>query len=182
MGKSAFLNEIRQRLRLAGYSIRTEKTYVYWIKFYIRYHKLKHPADLGDEHVVMFLSYLANKRNVAINTQKTALNALAYLYNQFLQKPLGDLGFDFAKQGRRLPVVLSMEEVSSILFHMSDRDRLIFSILYGSGLRISECLRLRVKDIDFESSAITVCDSKGNKDRKTILSKALHEPIKQQMS
>jgi integron integrase len=181
MGKSAFLNDIRQRLRLAGYSMKTEKTYIYWIKFYIRFHRLKHPADLGDEHVVMFLSYLANKRNVAINTQKTALNALAYLYNQFLQKPLGDLGFAFAKQGRRLPVVLSMEEVSSILFHMSERDRLIFSILYGSGLRISECLRLRVKDIDFESSAITVCDSKGNKDRKTILSKALHEPLRQQI-
>ncbi len=177
MSQSPFLNEIRRHIRQQGMSMRTEKTYLYWIKFYIRYHKLAHPTDLGDAHVTQFLSYLANDRHVAINTQKTALNALAFLYNQFLKRPLGDLGFQYAKQGRRMPVVLSMNEVANILGYMNARDRLLFSILYGSGLRISECLRLRVKDIDFNKSSIIVCNSKGNKDRKTLLSKSLQEPI-----
>ncbi len=178
MAKSPFLNEIRQRIRLSGMSIRTEKTYLGWIKRYIRFHKLQHPKDLGDEQVVQFLSHLANDCHVAINTQKTALNALAFLYNKFLKRPLGDLGFNYAKQGRRMPIVLSMQEVASIFMHFSQRDRLIFALLYGSGLRISECLRLRVKDIDFDKGAVLVCNSKGNKDRKTILSKSLHDDLK----
>lgn len=182
MGKSAFLNEISRFMRQQGMSLRTEKTYIHWMKRYIRFHKLAHPKDLSDEHVVRFLSHLANDCNVAINTQKTALNAIAFLYNQFLKRPLGDLGFNYAKQGRRLPDVLSMNEVATILSFMSDRDRLLFSILYGSGLRVSECLRLRIKDIDFERSALTVCDSKGNKDRKTILSKSLFDALKQQIN
>jgi integron integrase len=181
VGKSAFLNDIRQTLRLAGYSLKTEKTYVYWIKFYIRYHRLKHPMDLSENDVVSFLNFLANKRQVTVNTQKTALNALAYLYNQYLKKPLGDLGFKHAQQGRRVPIVLNMEEVAAILHHMDDRNQLIFSLLYGSGLRISECLRLRVKDINFDRASLTVCNSKGNKDRVTILSRALFEPLKLQI-
>ena len=179
MGKSAFLNELSRFMRQQGMSLRTEKTYIHWIKRYIRFHKLSHPKDLLDEDVVRFLSHLANDCHVAINTQKTALNALAFVYNQFLKRPLGDLGFNYAKQGRRLPEVLSMQQVSDILSYMSGRDRLIFSILYGSGLRISECLRLRVKDIDFDRAALTVCDSKGNKDRKTILSKSLFSDLKE---
>lgn len=181
MGKSALLNDIRQTLRLAGYSLRTEKTYIYWIKFYIRYHGLKHPTELGDNDVVSFLSYLANKRHVAVNTQKSALNALAYLYNQYLKRPLGDLGFTHAKQGRRLPTVLSMQEVATILQYMDSRNQLIFSLLYGSGLRISECLRLRIQDINFDRASLTVVDSKGNKDRVTILSRSLFEPLKKQI-
>ena len=119
MGKSAFLNEISRFMRQQGMSLRTEKTYLIWIKRYIRFHKYAHPKDMGDEHVVRFLSHLANDCNVAVNTQKTGLNALAFLYNQFLKKPLGDLGFNYAKQGRRLPEVLSMQEVANILSHMS---------------------------------------------------------------
>ena len=179
MSKSPFLNEIRRFIRQQGMSMRTEKTYIYWIKSYIRYHKLAHPSTIGDREITEFLSYLANDRHVAINTQKTALNALAFLYNQFLKRPLGDLGFQYAKQGRRIPVVLSMNEVASILSFMNSRDQLLFSLLYGSGLRISECLRLRVKDIDFAKSALIVCNSKGNKDRKTLLSKALEQPLKE---
>jgi len=182
VGKSAFLNDIRQTLRLAGYSLKTEKTYVYWIKFYIRYHRLKHPVELSENDVVSFLNYLANKRHVTVNTQKTALNALAYLYNQYLKRPLGDLGFTYTQQGRRVPTVLNMEEVAAILHHMDSRNQLIFSLLYGSGLRISECLRLRVKDIHFDRASLTVCDSKGNKDRVTLLSRALFEPLKVQIA
>lgn len=96
MAKSKFLTEVREFMRLHGYSIRTEHTYIYWIRFYIRFHRLQHPSTLGPEHVVMFLSFLANRRDVAINTQKVALNALAFLYNKYLNQPLGDIGFTFA--------------------------------------------------------------------------------------
>jgi len=93
MAKSPFLNSIRQFMRTRGYSIRTEKTYIYWIKYFIRFHGRQHPQTLSAEHVMAFLNYLANKQNVAINTQKTALNALAFLYNQFLKQPFGDLDY-----------------------------------------------------------------------------------------
>ena len=123
MPRSPFLNQIRHTMRMQGYSIRTEKTYIGWIKHYIRFHGRKHPADLNAEHVKMFRSYLANSRNVAINTQKTALNAIAYLYNQFLKQPFGELDFQYAKQGRRLPIVLSQNEVSKILSVLNARDK-----------------------------------------------------------
>ena len=173
MAKSPFLNQIRQNLRMRGYSLRTEKVYLYWIKDYIRYHKLQHPTVLTGDHVVAYLSYLANSRDVAINTQKSALNALAFLYNQFLNQPLGDLGFKYAKRQRRLPIVLSAQEVQMILKALSGRDKIVFSILYGSGLRITECLRLRIQDIDFHKGSLTVRDGKGGKDRQTILSSSL---------
>ncbi len=179
MGKSRFLNEVRQNIRMRGYSLRTEKTYTYWMADYIRYHQLQHPADLGPQHVVAYLSYLANKRDVAINTQKTALNALVFLYDQFLKRPLGDLGFHYAKRQRRLPIVLSEEEVGLILKQLNGRNKIVFSLLYGSGLRITECLRLRIQDINFQSNSVTVHDGKGGKDRCTILSKALTQPLKE---
>lgn len=178
MAKSALLEEVRQAIRLRGYSLRTEKAYLGWIRRYIRFHNLNHPASMGATEVTAFLSWLANERQVAVNTQKTALNALAFLYHQVLSIQLGELGFKHAKQYRRLPVVLSRSEVSLILAEMRGPYRLIFSILYGSGLRITECLRLRVQDIDFEDSSLTVRDGKGGKDRKTILSHNLHAPIK----
>jgi integron integrase len=178
MGKSRFLNEVRQNIRLRGYSMRTEKTYLYWMKDYIRYHHLKHPTELNSGHVTAYLSYLANHRDVAINTQKTALNALVFLYDQFLKTPLGDLGFHYAKKQRRLPIVLTVIEVQAILNALNGRDRVIFSLLYGSGLRISECLRLRVQDINFQKCSLTVRDGKGGKDRQTILSTSLISPLK----
>lgn len=181
MGKSPFLNSIRQFMRTQGYSIRTEKTYIYWIKYFIRFHARQHPSALSADHVMSFLNHIANSKNVSINTQKTALNALAFLYNRFLKQPFGELDFKYAKQGRRLPIVLSPNEVSLILSKLNSRDRLIFSILYGSGLRISECMRLRVMDIHFSNNSLTVRKGKGNKDRVTILSAQLFEPIKQQI-
>ena len=181
MGKSPFLNELRQSLRMRGYSLKTEKTYAFWVADYIRFHRMAHPTALGSENVTAYLSYLANHRNVAINTQKTALNALAYLYNQFLDQPLGELGFTFAKRQRRLPIVISPAEVTQIINQLEPRNKLIFSLLYGSGLRISECLRLRVKDINFHAGSINVIDSKGGKDRQTILSPSLHEILRFQI-
>ncbi|MFT7111314.1 MAG: integron integrase [Psychrobacter glaciei] len=182
MSKSPFLNQIRETMRMRGYSIRTEKTYIGWIKHYIRYHGRQHPSALNAEHVKDFLSYLANSRNVAINTQKTALNALAFLYNQILKQPFGDLEFQYAKQGRRIPIVLNVTEVSAILGNMNDRNTLLFSILYGSGLRITECLRLRIQDIDFDRNSLVVRNGKGNKDRVTLLSRSLVESIKAQIT
>lgn len=113
---------------------------------------------MGAAEVVGFLGHLATERNVAVNTQRIALNALAYLYNQFLKQPLGDLEFKYASKPQRLPEVLMAAEIASILKDMTGRDKLIFSLLYGSGLRITECLRLRVKDIDYSRGSIAVRD------------------------
>ncbi|MCV6621198.1 MAG: phage integrase N-terminal SAM-like domain-containing protein, partial [Cellvibrionaceae bacterium] len=181
MSSSPFLNQIRSEIRLRGYSIRTEKTYIFWIKRYIHFHRLQHPANMGAAQVRQFLSHLANNRSVAINTQKTALNALAFLYNKVLQKPLGDLEFRHAKQERQIPVVLSMDEIHRILLALPRDKRLIFELLYSSGLRISEALRLRVKDIDFDHGAIQVCNSKGNKSRKTLLGQSLLKPLQRRI-
>ncbi|MBY8159001.1 phage integrase N-terminal SAM-like domain-containing protein [Vibrio fluvialis] len=168
--KSPFLIGVQETMRMRGYSIRTEKTYLYWIKAFINFHHKRHPETMGTEEVTQFLTFLANQRNVAINTQKIALNALAYLYQKHLHHELGDLGFCYATKQRHLPTVLSPLEISSILNQLYGRDRLIIELLYGSGLRVSECLRLRVQDIDMERATLTIRDGKGRKDRQTILS------------
>jgi len=143
MAKSPFLESIRSEIRLRGYSMRTEKTYIHWIKRFIFFHQKRHPESMGAEEVKSFLTSLAVQGNVAINTQKTALNALAFLYNQILNQPLGDLGFQHASKPRNLPHVLNKYEVGKILAALEGKYRLIFSILYGGGLRISERLRNR---------------------------------------
>ncbi len=132
---------------------------------------------MGTEEVAQFLTSLANKRNVAINTQKIALNALAYLYQKHLHHELGDLGFCYATKQRHLPTVLSQLEISLILNELHGRDRLIIELLYGSGLRVSECLRLRVQDIDIGRASLTVRGGKGHKDRQTILSHKCAEKL-----
>ncbi|SFC45962.1 integron integrase [Marinospirillum celere] len=169
MSGSPFLNSIRQDLRQKGYALKTEKTYLHWIKRFILFNQKRHPKEMGDEEIRLFLSDLANHRNVTVNTQKTALNALAFLYNQFLDQPLGDLAFNPAKKPRRLPVVMSTQEIQRVLEQLDDRNRLIFSLLYGGGLRVNECLRLRVKDFDFDYGSIVIHDGKGGKSRNTLL-------------
>lgn len=181
MAKSQLLEQVRREIRLRGYSLRTEKTYIVWIKRYIHFHRLSHPATMGPDEVKEFLSWLANDRHVAINTQKTALNALAFLYHQVLSIQLGELGFTHAKQHRRLPVVLNRSEISLILHHLASPYDLIFSLLYGSGLRITECLRLRVQDIGFDDGSLIVRDGKGGKDRKTILSRNLYDSLRERV-
>jgi len=170
---SPFIESLRRDIRLRGYSMRTEKTYLYWVRFFIHFNQRRHPAELGAQEVKAFLSYLASDRNVAINTQKVALNALVFLYHKFLQQELGDLGFTLATRQRCVPCVLTPAEVIRVLAQLSGHKRLIIELLYGSGLRISECLRLRVQDIDFDRLAIVVRDSKGHKDRQTLLSPKL---------
>lgn len=182
MAGSPFIESIRSEIRLRGYSLRTEKTYIYWIKQFIFFNDKRHPREMGAEEVKSFLTWLSVTRHVAVNTQKVALNALVFLYQKVLKQELGELGFQPARKQQRLPVVLTTEEVFKIIEQLSDRNKLIIQMLYGSGLRISECLRLRIQDICFSSLAVTVKDGKGNKDRVTLLSKqlvpALEEMIK----
>lgn len=173
MSSSPFLNTVRKEIRLRGYSIRTEKTYIYWIKQFIYFHRKQHPNTMGSEEVKDYLSSMAENRSVAINTQKVALNALVFLYHKVLNKPLGDLNFRYATKQRHLPTVLTQGEVQQIINCCSGRNKTVFKILYGSGLRLNECLRLRIQDVDLEQSSLTVRDGKGNKDRKTLLSPSL---------
>lgn len=170
---SPFIESLRREMRLRGYSIRTEKTYIHWIKQYIYFIRKRHPAELGSAEVVAFLSMLANERHVAINTQKIALNALVFMYHKVLKQPLGDLGFTLASKARSLPTVLTPDEVYKVVLQLEGRNRLIIELLYGSGLRISECLRLRVKDIDLQRLSLTIHDGKGRKDRQTIFGRAI---------
>ncbi len=170
--KSPFLRKVRQHLRLNQYSYQTEKAYLYWIKDYIRFHRYEHPQNLSDNDVVNYLSYLANNRNVAVNTQKQALNAIAYLYKNIIGNSLGQLhGITKSKKPFRLPTIFTREEIITIFQQLSGEAKLVTSLLYGSGLRISEVLRLRVKDIDLQTYSLIVRSSKGNKDRTTIISK-----------
>lgn len=175
---SPFLEMVRSEIRLRGYSVRTEKSYLFWIKKFILFHQKRHPSTMGGNEVKAFLTWLAVERNVAVNTQKVALNALVFLYQKVLNHELGELGFSLAKRQRRLPSVLTPAEVALILQQLHGRDRLIIQLLYGSGLRVTEALRLRVQDIDFANYSICVRDAKGNKDRQTLLSEATVSQLK----
>ena len=170
---SPFINSIRRFMRLQGYSIRTEHAYIYWIRGYIRYIGLKHPEDAGANDVRDFLSWLANDRLVSVNTQKMALCAVVFLYHKFLNRDLGHLGFSLATKQRSLPAVLDASEVASILSQVSGRNNLIISLMYGSGLRVSEVLRLRVKDVNIKGLSLTIHDGKGRKDRSVLLGRKL---------
>ncbi len=179
---SKFLEEVRAGLRARGYAISTEKTYLLWIRRFIRFCENEHPENVDVQKIVDYLSHLATHWNVSVNTQKTALNALIFLFEKHLRREVGDLGFKMAKRQRRLPTVLTVDEVRRILSHLDGRNRLIIQLLYGSGLRVSECLRLRIQDVDLSNFSLSIFNSKGNKDRKTILSPKLAEPLKEQIS
>ena len=162
---SPFLESLRREMRLRGYSLRTEKTYLLWIKKYIYFINKQHPKDTGKAEVVAFLSMLDNERHVAVNTQKVALNALVFMYHKVLDQQLGDLGFTLASKQRSLPTVLSPKEVAGILAQLNGRNWLIIELLYGSGLR--------VKDIDLDRKSLTIYDGKGRKDRQTLLGRSV---------
>jgi integron integrase len=165
-------------IRTRRYSRRTEQSYWYWIRKFIRYHGLRHPSEMAEREVREFLSWLATQKNVAASTQNQALNALVFLYCRVLEKPLGNIGATVrAKSPPRLPVVLSHEEAMSIIAALAEPYRLIASLMYGSGLRVVECVRLRVKDLDISRRVITVRNGKGGKDRTTLLPEALAESL-----
>ncbi|MDG5501538.1 integron integrase [Marinobacter sp. BGYM27] len=163
-------DQVRAVIRVNRYSIRTEKSYWYWIRFFIRFHQMRHPKDMGPSEVNEFLTWLAVHRNVAAATQALALNALVFLYSKVLDAPLGEIGSVVrSKKPKRLPVVLSHEEAVNVIGKLGVPYRLLASLMYGSGLRVTEACRLRVKDIDFSNQIIIVRDGKGAKDRTTLM-------------
>ncbi|MBA3387261.1 MAG: integron integrase [Verrucomicrobiota bacterium] len=164
------LEQVRDLMRVRHYSVRTENTYCDWIERFIRFHGKRHPNELREREVGAFLTYLAREGNVAASTQNQALSALLFLYREVLEQELGLLeGVERAKKPSRLPVVLTKREVSALVARMNGTTKLMAGLLYGSGLRLMECVRLRVKDIDFGYAQITVRDGKGAKDRVTML-------------
>jgi len=172
------MDRVRRTLRTRHYSVRTEKTYCYWIRFFIRFNGVRHPSDMGAPEVRAFLEHLAVDRGVAAATQNQALNAIVFLYAKVLERPLGDIGkVTRACRPQRLPVVLTREEVLRVLEHLPGQARLIASLMYGAGLRVTEACRLRVQDIDFGREAITVRSGKGDKDRVTLLPSSLAAPL-----
>jgi integron integrase len=169
-GKPKLLDQVRQLLRLRHYSLRTEEAYVAWIRRYILFHGKRHPSELGETEVSAFLSALALEGRVAASTQNQALSALLFLYKEVLQRELAFIGGVVrVKRPPKLPVVLAPAEVRAVLAQLDGQYQLMAKLLYGSGLRLLECLRLRVKDVDFQYLHIVVRDSKGGKDRRTML-------------
>ncbi len=175
---SELLNQIRQRVRAQHLSRSTEKCYSSWIKRYIFFHQKRHPKEMAEPEVNAFLTHLAVDRHVSASTQTQALCALVFLYRHVLNKELGELeGLIRAKRTRYLPVVLTCEEVQRVLAAIDDwKDQLLFRLLYGTGMRLREGLRLRVKDVDFSYNQVTVRDGKGRKDRVTMLPETI-KPI-----
>lgn len=172
------LDQLKNTLRVRHYSLSTEKSYVYWVRFYIRYFKLKHPSALTEQDVSRFLTFLAVQRRVSPSTQNQALNALVFLYKHILNSPLGKIDAIRAKRQKSIPVVFTQSEVQQIFQYLDGAVLVIASLLYGAGLRLMEALRLRIKDVDFHSNQIIVRDGKGKKDRVTILPESLHAPLK----
>jgi integron integrase len=180
---SPFLRSVREAIRKRHFSIRTEEAYVHWTKRFILFHGKRHPAQLGESDVAAFLSHLAIEGQVAAATQNQALNALVFLYRNVLDRPLGEcIGIVRAKRPQRLPVVLTPEEVGRILRALKGVHWLIGCLQYGSGLRLLESVRLRVKDLDFEHRAILVRDGKGGKDRVVTLPDELVVPLKRHLA
>ena len=171
--KPKLLDELRTALRMKHYSYRTEQCYVYWARRYILFHNKKHPNTMGASEVRSFCSYLAEKEHVSASTQNQAFNAMVFLYRHIVKKELGVVDAVRAKRPGRLPVVLSRTEVERILLFLSGTQEIMATLLYGSGLRLMECHRLRVKDIDIEQRQIVVRDGKGFKDRITVLPEAV---------
>jgi integron integrase len=176
------IDEVRRRLRFKHYSLRTEQAYVGWIRRFILANGKRHPRLLGGVEVEVFLSALAAERDVAASTQNQALSALLFLYREVLGIELAWMAsIDRAKRPRKLPTVLSREEVSRLLAAMDGRVWLIASLLYGTGMRLMEGLRLRVKDVDFARNEICIRDGKGAKDRRTMLPRTLVEPLQREV-
>src|SRR5690348_7635939 len=168
--KLKLLDQVSEVIRFKHYSIRTEETYREWVRRFILFHGKRHPREMGAVEVGRFLSHLAVERQVAASTQNQALNALVFLYNQVLHLELGQIGqIERAKKPQRLPVVLTRLEAKKVLNGLSGTCQLMAKLLYGTGMRLMECVRLRVKDVEFEKNQILVREGKGFKDRVTIL-------------
>jgi integron integrase len=182
IGRPRLLDQVRDALRVRHYSKRTERAYVGWIRRFILFHGKRHPRAMGADEVTSFLSALARDRQVSASTQNQALAALLFLYGEVLDMRLPWLGeIVRASRPRRLPVVLSPSEVRAVLEHLSGTPQLMAFLLYGAGLRLLECARLRVKDVEFSASQIIVRGGKGDKDRVTLLPAAAANALQRQI-
>jgi integrase len=180
--KPKLLDQVRDVIRRKHFSIRTEQSYVDWIRRFILFHNKRHPREMAEAEVTEFLTYLAREGRVAASTQNQALSALLFLYKQVLKQEIGWLdGVERAKRPVRLPVVLTRDEVHKIFAHLHGTPQLMAGLLHGSGLRLMECVRLRVKEIDFGYARITVRDGKGAKDRVTMLPINLAKPLQRHL-
>lgn len=180
--KPKLLDQVRDVIRRKHFSIRTEQTYVEWIKRYIFFHGKRHPNEMAEAEITAFLTHLARAGKVAASTQNQALSALLFLYREVLQQNIGWLDqVERAKRPARLPVVLTKEEVRRLFAHLHGTNRLMAGLLYGSGLRLMECMRLRVKDVDLGYLRVTVRDGKGGKDRITMLPVNAAKPLERHL-
>jgi integron integrase len=176
------MERFRDALRSRHYSPKTERVYTKWVRQFIRYHGLRHPAQLGEAEVNDFLTHLAVRGRVSAATQTQALSGLLLFYRWVLGRELGELGEVIrARRPKRIPVVMTRDEVRAVLDHLDKDIRLIATVMYGGGLRLMECLRLRVKDVDFARKQILVHDGKGFKDRVTLLAERAREPLRQHL-
>ena len=183
MPQPLLLDQVRSAIRLRHYSIRTEEAYVNVIRRFILYHQKRHPTEMGVDEIRQYLSHLATDGHVTASTQNVALAALLFLYREVLQINLPLIeGVERAKRPQRIPVVLTSEEVRRVLAQLTGTHHLMASLLYGAGLRLMECVRLRVQDLDFNYCQITVRDGKGEKDRRTILPRQLAESLQRHLA
>lgn len=174
------IEQVRRDIRLRGYSMSTEKTYLTWIRRFLHYCGESDASSIPDTRIADYLTHLAADRHVTVNTQKVVLNSLVYFYAKFQKREVGDLGFKLATRQRHIPTVLSQHEVRRILQSLEGRNRLIIELLYGSGLRVNEALEIRLQDVDAQRKALTVRDGKGRKDRQTLLSDRLLSALREQ--
>ena len=181
-GKPKLLDQLRQALRSRHYSRRTELTYCMWVKRFIFFHNVRHPAEMSEAEINAFLTHLAVGEKVSASTQNQALSALLFLYRHVLAREIGELGNVIrARTPHHVPVVLTRDEVKNVLDRLKGDKWVMAVLLYGAGLRLMECLRLRVQDIDFGANQITVRDGKGEKDRRTILPTAVKAPLREHL-
>ena len=179
---SPFITSIRNQMRTRHYSKRTEETYIYWILQFIRFNNKRHPKDMGETEISAFLEYLAVERKVSPSTQKTALNAVMYIYNKVLDKPVEIKDFIYARPNKKLPVVLSRAEIKAIFAQLQGDYLSCANLMYGSGLRLMETVRLRVKDINFNNLSVFIMEGKGKKQRITTLAEQCVPVLERQLA
>jgi len=176
------LDQVRAAMRTKHYSFRTEESYVSWIKRFVKFHGLRHPEEMGETEIQQFLNHLAVKEKVAASTQNQALCALIFLYTQVLKREIGELGeLIWAKKPKKLPVVFTRSEVKTVIKKLTGEKWLMANLLYGAGLRLLECLRLRVQDIEFEYQQLIIRDAKGQKDRVSVLPELIIDDLKKHL-
>lgn len=181
--KSQFVLYIKEYMSSRYYAQKTIEAYVHWITRYIVFHNKRHPNTMGTTEVEQFLTHLVTKNNVAAKTQALALNSLKFLYSEIIHQPIDtDLKFNKSKLERKLPVVLTKDEIVRFFHHVDPRYQLPIKLLYGSGLRLMECVRLRIQDIDFDYGAIRIINGKGGKNRTVTLAKELHPQLNEQIN